>query len=148
MNRALLAAARIGVGHVGIGLRILGELLLAQDDAVLDIDGERAIADAIDAVGRVTYMVPGPLLAVQVLPVAVRIFAAQGVIDRLELVERPGAVGEYHAGAGERGRTQEFSAIKRTHDIPPTFLKLGERVAWTLYTNFVAALLPLNELYS
>ena len=108
VDRALLAAAGVGVGGVRVDLRILGELLLAQHDAVLHVDAERAVADAVDAVGGVAHVVPGELVAVEIFPVAVGIVFVERVGEWLQLVQRPGAVGGEHADAGERRGAEEF----------------------------------------
>ena len=107
VDGALLTAARVGVGGVRVDLRILGELLLAQHDAVLHVDAERAVADAVDAVRGVSHVVPGELVAVEVFPGPIGIVLVEGVVERLQLVERPGAVGGEHADAGERRGAEE-----------------------------------------
>lgn len=64
---------------VDIDLRILGELLLAQHNAVLDVDAERAVADAVDAVRgamlfrflRIAGLAQAPRIPVAAAPSAV-----------------------------------------------------------------------------
>ena len=107
VDGALLAATRIGVRGVRVDLRILRELLLAQYDAVLHVDAERAVADAVDAVGSVSDVIPGEFVAVEVLPGPIGIVLVEGVGERLQLVERPGAVRGEHADAGERRGAEE-----------------------------------------
>jgi hypothetical protein len=70
---ALLAAARIEVGHQGIRLRVVGDLLLAPDDSVLHVDvpGAAALIGAVHVVGAARHPVPDPTLPVEILPVAI-----------------------------------------------------------------------------
>ena len=102
MNGALLAATRVCVGNIGVDLRILRQLLFAQHDAVLDIDIEGAVADAVDAVRCLADLVPGKLAAVEIFPVAIGIFFAQGVFDGLESVQGPRVVRGKYPGPYKR----------------------------------------------
>ena len=65
---ALLAAARTVVRRVLAGAAVLALLLLAPDDAVLDVDVEGAVAGAVDAPAAPDHPVPGPLAAHHVFP--------------------------------------------------------------------------------
>ena len=115
VDGALLTAARVGVGHLGIDLRILGDLFLAQDDAVLHIDVPATVAHAIDAVSGVADAVPGPLVAVQVFPTAVGILAGQGIADRLQTVEGPDVAAEQGAGARHPQPLQDIASLDLPH---------------------------------
>ena len=70
---ALLATARVEVGNLGANLRIVGRLLLAPYHPVLDVDVPAAVGlvPAVHPVAAANDRVPGPLLAVDVAPVAV-----------------------------------------------------------------------------
>ena len=70
---ALLAAARVEVRHVRSDLRVVGRLLLAPDDPVLDVDvpGAVGLVPAVHPVAAAHHLVPAPALAVDVAPVAV-----------------------------------------------------------------------------
>ncbi len=93
-----LAPARVRVGEALVERRVVAGLFLAPDLAVLDVDVPRARAGAVDAVGRAGDGVPVPLVAVEVLPVPIRI-RPDGVVDRFEAVHA--VVGE-----GQPRRTQ------------------------------------------
>ncbi len=62
------AAARLVVGHVPAGARVVGLLGFPGDDAALDVDLPRAGAGAVHAVGGTHDLVVRPAVAVGVLP--------------------------------------------------------------------------------
>ena len=99
VDGAFLAAARVGVGHFRVDRGVFGNLLFANDDAVFDEDVKRAVAHAVDAVRRMAHLVPGPLVAVQVFPAAVRVLGLQRVLDGFEAVECPDVVAADDASA-------------------------------------------------
>ena len=70
---AFLAAARVEVGHRGVGLRVVAHLLLAPDDPVLHVDVPDAalLVGAVHVVGAARHPVPGPFLPVDVAEVRV-----------------------------------------------------------------------------
>src|SRR5690606_13674130 len=115
VDGALLATARVGVGHLGIDLRIAGDLLLAQDNAVLDEDIPAAVAHAVDAVSGVANAVPGPLVAIHVFPAAVRILAGQDVADRLEAIERPDVATKQGSRTGHPQPFQDVASLDLEH---------------------------------
>jgi predicted XRE-type DNA-binding protein len=69
--RAARAAARLVVGHVEAGARVVGLLRLPGDDAALHVDLPRAGTGAVHAVGGAHDLVVRPAVAVGVLPGAV-----------------------------------------------------------------------------
>src|SRR5690554_7564754 len=117
VDRPLLAAPRVGVGHVGVHLGVLGDLLLANDDAVLHIDVPGAVAHAVDAVGGVAHAVPAPLVAVEILPAAIGVLAGQGIAHGLQPVERPDIAAAEHGAGGPREAQplQEIAPLKLPH---------------------------------
>lgn len=115
MDRALLATARVGVGNIGIDLRILRQLLFTQDDPVLHIDVEGTVTEAVDAVGGRADLVPGELPAIEVLPVAVGVFLGQRVLERFKPVQGPGLVRRQNPGTGKRRITQEIPTLHAQH---------------------------------
>ena len=75
----LLAAAGVEVGHTRLGRRVGRGLLLANHDAVLYVEVPLAGAAAVrPAVGSLGDAVPGPALAVEVLPAAELLGSAGG----------------------------------------------------------------------
>ena len=65
------AAARLVVGQIGAGARVVGLLGFPGDDAALDVDLPRAGARAVHAVGGAHDLVVRPAVAVGVFPGAV-----------------------------------------------------------------------------
>ncbi len=51
VDRAFLAAARIGIGDIGVDLRVFRQLLFPQHDPVFDKDIKSAVPNAVDAMG-------------------------------------------------------------------------------------------------
>src|SRR5690606_2186067 len=116
VDGALLATARVGVGHVGVHLRVLGDLFLANDDAVLHVDVPGAVAHAVDAVGGVADAVPAPLVAVQILPATVGVFIRQGLgANRLQPIERPDATAKHGAGSRHAHTFQDIASFDLPH---------------------------------
>src|SRR6185312_9219342 len=68
---AARATARLVVGQVGPGARIVGLLRLPGDDAALDVDLPRAGAGAVHPVGGADHLVVLPAGAVALLPAAI-----------------------------------------------------------------------------
>src|SRR5690606_10422863 len=68
--RPARAAARLVVGQVGPGARVVGLLGLPGDDAALDIDLPRARAGAVHPVRRTHDLVRRPALPVGIFPIA------------------------------------------------------------------------------
>src|SRR5690554_238919 len=138
VDGTLLTPPGVGVGYVGVHLGILGDLLFAQDDAVLHIDIPATVAHAVDTVGGVTHVVPGPLVAVQVFPAAVRIFTCQRIADRLQAIERPDIATEHGASTGQAQSLQEIAPLQLPHPhglllVPvPTGLITSSRSAFSL----------------
>ena len=71
VRRAARAAARLVVGQVGAGTRIIGLLGFPGDDAVFNVDFPRARTGTVHAVGGAGDFVVRPAAAVGVLPLAV-----------------------------------------------------------------------------
>ena len=89
-----LAAARLVVGQVLAGARVVGLLHLERHQAVLDEDLPRTAARAVHAVGGAHHLVVAPAVAVGILPVAVfigddTVSVREGLLD---LVEKPQAI--------------------------------------------------------
>ncbi len=100
VRRAARAAARLVVGQVGAGARVVGLLGFPRDQAVLDVDLPRAGTRAVHAVGGAHDLVVLPAAAVTVFPAAV--FVDDGAM----------AVGKGRPDMGE-----ELQAIEKvTHD--------------------------------
>jgi hypothetical protein len=70
---ALLAAARVEIRHIRSDLRVVGGLLLAPDDPVLDVHvpGAVGLVPAVHPMAAAHDLVPAPALAVDVAPVPV-----------------------------------------------------------------------------
>jgi len=97
--------------------RILGDLLLAEHDAVLDEHVEGAVAHAVDAVGGMPDAVPDPSVAVQVLPIAARVLLVQEIAYRLQAVERSGAAVDQHAGSDGTRSLEKVPALELQHHV-------------------------------
>ena len=69
-RRAARAAARLVVGAVRVGARVVDRLRLPRDQPVLDVDVPRARPGAVHAVRRPDDLVVAPAIAVRRLPVA------------------------------------------------------------------------------
>ncbi len=97
---ALLAAARVVVGQLVVDLLVFRRLLLAEDQAILHIHvpGTVGLIPAVHDVRATHHLVPGPLLAIHVLPAAV---GRQGLAQ--QRLERGIARGR-KAGGSEAGR--------------------------------------------
>jgi hypothetical protein len=83
-----LAAHGVHVRHAGLDGAIHAGLLLPHGDAIAHVDSVEAVAGvAVDAVAAPGYLVPGPLLAIEVFPGAVG--RGTGVVgSRGKLVQR------------------------------------------------------------
>ena len=79
---ALLAAARVVVGQVGIDARIVGGLLFPDHHAIAHVHLPRAGTSAVRGMRGTNDFVPGPDLAVEVLPAAIGIAAQRIKVSR------------------------------------------------------------------
>ena len=102
---ALLAAARVVVGKVGIDARIVGGLLFADHHAIAHVHLPRAGAGAVGGMRGADDFVPRPDLAVEVFPAAIGIAAQWIEVSRQRtqhglLIARATGQGE---GGGRHG---------------------------------------------
>jgi hypothetical protein len=131
---SLLAAARVEVGHVGVGLLVAADLLLAPDDSVahVHVPGAAAVVAAVDVVGALHDPVPPPLPAVQVGRLAVAHGAGDG--SRSGGGEGGTRAPEVQEGQGEGAATRPKESPAREHRghrivptaIPPAFQGVGD----------------------
>jgi len=97
-TRSLLTAPRVRIRERLVESGVVAGLLLAPHLPIPRVHLPRAAARAVDAVRRAGLPVPVPLLAVEVLPVAVRVVADR-VVDDLQR----GHLGEVLRGAQAGG---------------------------------------------
>ena len=121
VTRSLVAAAGVEVRHARVGLLVVGGLLLAEHDPILyeHVPVAAALVPAVDVMRALGDPIPGPLVAVEVAPVAV----ARGTGGRLRLGRggRFGLRAQAQQGEGEpeRSRTdQESPARQPAHRHP------------------------------
>ncbi len=105
LAQPLLAAARAVVGRVVARAPVLALLLLAPDDAVLDVDVEGAVTGAVDAAAAAHDAVPGPLLPHQVFPAAV------GPGERRRVLRPCRRIFQREAERQRSARSDEFATV-------------------------------------
>ena len=85
---ALLAAAGVVVGEVGIDTRIVGGLLFPDHHAIAHVHLPRTGTGTVRGMGRTNDFVPCPDLAVEVLPSAIGIAAQRIKVSRQRSQDR------------------------------------------------------------
>ncbi len=117
------AAARLVVGHVPAGARVVGLLGFPGDDAALDVDLPRARTGAVHAVGAAHDLVVRPAVAVGVFPGAVfgggqPVVAREGLLGQREVGEAVEKVThEWTPEKGERERNWRARGGLRVFDL-------------------------------
>ncbi len=114
--RAAGAAARLVVGHVPAGARVVGLLGFPCDDAALDVDLPRAGARAVHAVGGAHGLVVRPAVAVGVFPGAV--FTVDLAVAAGERFARLAEVREAVEKVAHRGSLESRHVIRRVDAAP------------------------------
>ena len=118
--RAACAAARLVIGHVPAGARVVGLLGFPGHDAALDVDLPRARAGAVHAMRRAHDLVVGPAVAVGVFPGAVfargdAVVAREGLAQLIEVAESIEEVAHgWSPGFDFRGSSRRRSCAGRT----------------------------------